>query len=249
MGTENENKKIEPARQSPAKILSVLLTVLVAGYLVMSLEILGFRIVQVHFGSSIFSTGALLGVVLTALSLGYWLGGTFSSKISPSFLLFPALFIAGIWIFLLAGLPSGFGNLIAPRDDPTVQIQYLIQPLWKSIPAYVLEHPMSESLEIRLRTDPLLGSLILFFLPSMLLAMVSPCMIHTLTRRTEEAGKISGWVFALGSIGSIAGVVVTSFWLISLFGMGANLRIIGVVTIILSLIALTFGHMQPHTPK
>jgi uncharacterized membrane protein YccC len=48
---------------------------------------------------------------------------------------------------------------------------------------------------------------------------------------------MSGWVFALGSLGSIAGVLVTSFWLIAYLGIGANLRVIGSVAVLLGILA------------
>lgn len=223
------------------RTVPILLIVLIAGYLVMSLEILGFRVVQVHFGSSIFSTGALLGVVLTALTLGYWIGGTLSIRFHPSVIQSLSLIFAGIWIFLLAGVPSDFADLFMSRDDPLVRTEYVIDPLWKTIPDAVFDWPLGKSIETRLRIDPLFGSLVLFFIPSMLLATVGPCAAHTLTYKREIAGKISGWVFALGSLGSIAGVVITSFWLISIFGLGTNFRLIGVVGVLIGFLAVITG--------
>jgi predicted membrane-bound spermidine synthase len=88
-----------------------------------------------------------------------------------------------------------------------------------------------------MRIDPLIGSLILFSIPSALLAMVGPCAVRVLTRKASDAGKMSGWVFALGSLGSIAGVLVTSFWLIAVLGTGANLRLTGLITFALGLVA------------
>ncbi len=47
----------------------------IAGYLIMSLELLGFRILAPHFGNSIYVWGSLIGLVLAALAGGYYLGG------------------------------------------------------------------------------------------------------------------------------------------------------------------------------
>lgn len=51
------------------------LAVFVSGVSSMGLEILAGRIVVPQFGSSIFTWGTIIGVFLTALSLGYYLGG------------------------------------------------------------------------------------------------------------------------------------------------------------------------------
>jgi len=215
----------------------MLLVVFLAGYLVMALEILAFRIIQPFFGSSIYSTGAVLGVVLTALTIGYWLGGSLSVKLKPTLVQGLALIVAGIWVFLLAGIPEGIEPVFTRVQDPRIPVEYYFFPPLKRVPEWTQELDFSDSTELRMRLDPLIASTILFFLPSLLLATVGPCAIRALTRRTEEAGKISGWVFALGSLGSIAGVLLTSFWLISVVGVSANIRIVGILAFLTGVIA------------
>jgi len=222
---------------NPLITVLLLLVVFLAGYLVMALEIMAFRIVQINFGNAIYSTGAVLGVVLAALTVGYWLGGTFSVRLNPTKIQATALILAGIWIFALAGIPSPVSDLLSIRENPLEASEPILEAPWKTVSEYIVDNPMSESIEFRMRMDPLVGSLILFAIPGCLLAMIGPCAIRALTRRAEEAGRTSGWVFALGSLGSIAGVLVTSFWLIAVLGMNANLRLIGVVAVILGIIA------------
>jgi predicted membrane-bound spermidine synthase len=55
--------------------LRLLVSVFVSGAAVMSLELLGSRLLAPVFGNSIFVWGSLIGVVLSALSVGYYLGG------------------------------------------------------------------------------------------------------------------------------------------------------------------------------
>jgi len=222
----------------------ILIVVFLAGYLVMGLEILAFRIVQVHFGTAIYATGAVLGVVLAALTTGYWLGGNLSVKLSPTGIQATALIVAGIWIFLMAGIPSPLSDLALIRENPLAESEPYLAPLWKTVPQWVLEHPVSESMEARMRFDPLIGSLLLFAIPSILLATVGPCAIRILTRRAEQAGPVSGWVFALGSLGSIAGVLVTSFWLIAVLGISANLRLVGAVAVVLGMVVLAVMRLR-----
>ncbi len=234
----NAGKERPNARGSGAWVtIVILLVVFLAGYLVMALEILAFRIVQIYFGSAIYATGAVLGVVLAALTVGYWTGGSLSVRLRPTRIQATALIVAGLWIFMMGGIPRPIGGFFQVRENPQQISQPYMKPPWKTVPEWVLDHPLSESIEFRMRMDPLMGSFFLFAIPSMLLATVGPCAIRALTRRAEEAGKTSGWVFALGSLGSIAGVIVTSFWLIAVLGLGANLRLVGVLAVVLGIMA------------
>jgi hypothetical protein len=225
-------------------IVLVLCTVLLAGYLVMALEILAFRIVQIYFGTAIYATGAVLGVVLAALTLGYWMGGNLSVRYRATRVQAGSLIVAGLWIFAMAGIPRPIGAVFQSRENPQGMKSPYLTPPWKTIPQWILDHPASESIEVRMRLDPLVGSIILFAVPSFLLATVGPCAIRILTRKAEQAGPVSGRVFALGSLGSIAGVLVTSFWLIALAGISANLRLVGVVAFALGLLVFCIRNVR-----
>jgi spermidine synthase len=55
---------------------------------------------------------------------------------------------------------------------------------------------------------------LLFFVPLMLLGMVTPMIIHLMTRGEEHIGKTAGRLFALSTAGSLIGTLVTGFVLI-----------------------------------
>ncbi len=76
--------------------------VFVSGAAVMTLEILGSRFLAPYFGSTLFVWGSLIGVVLSALSLGYYYGGKVADK-NPNFHTFSLLiFSAGAYVLLIA---------------------------------------------------------------------------------------------------------------------------------------------------
>ena len=62
----------------------------------------------------------------------------------------------------------------------------------------------------------LIATLILFGVPTMLLATVSPMVVRWLTRRPEDAGFNTGLVLTASTIASFGGCVVTAFYLVTL---------------------------------
>jgi spermidine synthase len=66
---------------------------------VMTYEIIGSRLLSPYLGASTYVWTSLIGVILAALSLGYWLGGKIADKK-------PALEILAFVIFLAGGLVS-----------------------------------------------------------------------------------------------------------------------------------------------
>lgn len=58
----------------------LLLTVVVIGFVIVSLETLAFRMLATTFGASIYVNGAVLGMVLLALAVGYYAGGRLADR-------------------------------------------------------------------------------------------------------------------------------------------------------------------------
>lgn len=80
----------------------LLLTALVTGAVVMALEILGSRLLAPVFGNSLFVWGALIGVILAAMSSGYAFGGWSSDRYAAGRVLSGLLLFSGGWTFLIA---------------------------------------------------------------------------------------------------------------------------------------------------
>ena len=58
--------------------LTVLVLAFTSGFIIMSIELLGGRILAPYFGSSIYVWGSIISVFMVALSLGYLIGGQLS---------------------------------------------------------------------------------------------------------------------------------------------------------------------------
>jgi spermidine synthase len=100
--------------------LFLLATAFMAGYCIMSLELSASRVLAPGFGSSVYVWGALIGVIMIALSCGYYLGGRLADKRGDLGFLYKYLIYTGIWVSWIApfgtqmaGFLSIFTGLVA----------------------------------------------------------------------------------------------------------------------------------------
>jgi spermidine synthase len=155
--------------------------VLASGVASMGFEILAGRLVTPAFGSSVYTWGATIGVFLTALSLGYAIGGRHASERASNDTL---VLVLGASAMLVAVLSVGGEAVIS----------------------------LSEGLPVADRYAAILPVTVLFGPLTFLLGLISPYAAELAD--AESQGSASGWVYALGTIGSIAGTFATTFLLI-----------------------------------
>src|SRR6195256_616594 len=111
----------------------LLITALATGAVVMALEIVGSRLLAPVFGNSLFVWGALIGLILAAMSSGYAFGGWVSDRSPGAQVLASLLLFSGAWTFLIAwfGQPVLFRVATAiedPRWGPCVAAALLLGP-------------------------------------------------------------------------------------------------------------------------
>jgi hypothetical protein len=70
-------------------------------------------------------------------------------------------------------------------------------------------------------SDPRFGSLLtcflLFFIPAILSGMVSPYAVRLIVKDEATSGRSAGYLYFVSTVGSSAGTLVTSFYLVLLF--------------------------------
>lgn len=81
-----------------------------------------------------------------------------------------------------------------------------------------------------MRGGALASSAIIFSLPLALLGMVSPFIIRLLCHEAKGVGIRAGGVYALSTLGSVAGTLLTGLWVIPEFGTSAGFRLVAIVT-------------------
>ena len=87
-------------------------------------------------------------------------------------------------------------------------------------------------------TNPLFASVLLFFVPSVLLGMVSPYAVRLQARSVHTMGNVAGKLYALSTLGSIAGTLLATFWMIPSFGTSNMVKGLGLTLVAASLLAL-----------
>ena len=81
--------------------MGLYLTSFLCGATIMVLEILGFRLLAPYFGYSISIWGSLLGVVMMAMTAGYYMGGFLADRRPHSGMLYLMVLVAAGYTFLL----------------------------------------------------------------------------------------------------------------------------------------------------
>ena len=178
---------VEPERIPTRHAVAVGLAVFISGAVLLGMEIAASRVVAPFFGSSLFVWGALIGVVLAGLSIGYWAGGVLADRIPAARLL---LLVMGAGALLVLAIPV--------VDEPV--LEWVVD--WNPGP----------------RLNPLIAATLLFGLPSIVFAGVTPIAIRLLARSVASVGRVAGRLFAISTAGSIAGTFATAFFLIPEFG-------------------------------
>ena len=183
----------------------------------MSLEFSVSRLLIPVFGSSIYTWGSLIGVVLVGLSSGYHLGGKLADK-NPTFEKFCSiLFSAGLYVLFIPFISS----LVIDLTTAIINVY-----------SYEGENNYINNLH------SLLTTFLLIIIPTILLGMISPYAIKLSAKTLDKLGNISGNLYSVSTIGSIAGTFLTVFISIPLFEIDQVLYSLGIMLIISSLIGL-----------
>ena len=185
-------------------------------------------------GVAFFSGAVLLGLEIVA-----------SRVLAPYF--GNSVYVWGslISVFLLA-LSIGYwlGGLLADKSPrlrtlamvlASAAVFVLILP-----PVYLPAGRFIADMGLEFRFSVLLASVLFFLAPSVLMGMVSPFAIKLSATGLDVIGKTSGQVYAISTLGSIAGALAVSFFLIQWLGTRSIVIVLGSVLLLLALACLVF---------
>ena len=184
-----------------------------SGFCIMSIELLGGRILAPFFGSSVHIWGSIITVFMLSLSFGYLAGGKLSTK-NASLNRYGLIFIfAGITV-----LPVAFSS------------QWIMEAIFIAIEDT--------------RYGSLLASMALFFIPTVILGMISPYSVRLLVTDKDKSGQVAGFLYFVSTLGSALGTIITSFYLVLLFEVNDIIMVCSTVLILLGVSAMIFNRVN-----
>jgi spermidine synthase len=174
-------------------------------------EIAAVRLLAPYFGASTIVWANTIGIVLVALSVGYWLGGRLADRHPNMRALCLTALAAAV---LLAIVPFVADPLLDVAVDALDEI---------SAGAFV---------------GSLLAVLVLVAIPVLLLGTVSPWAIRLGVQSVEEAGTVAGRLYALSTAGSLVGTLLSALLLIPLVGTRRTFLIFALARAIVAVLGL-----------
>ncbi|OGY47649.1 MAG: hypothetical protein A3J62_04135 [Candidatus Buchananbacteria bacterium RIFCSPHIGHO2_02_FULL_38_8] len=179
------------------------------------MEISASRLLAPYFGTSLFVWTNIIGIVLTALACGYYLGGKLADRRPQLNILLRLILAAGI-LFLI--------------------IPWTIKPLTSFIDVSTLT---TQGASVAVFVSSLIVTIILFSLPLLLLGMVSPFIIKLYSlAKADQIGESAGLVFAVSTVGSILGTFLPTLYFIPVLGTKATINIFATLLILLGSLGL-----------
>ena len=187
------------------------LTVFVAGMSTLAVEFTTSRMLQTVYGTSNIVWANVIGLVLLFLTVGYFLGGRLADK---------------------RPYPHIFYTLISITGFASVFFLLLMSVVLKTAASAMAD----------LNIGAIAGSLIVVVLalavPITLLGCVSPFAIRLAVRDVNEAGRISGRIYAVSTWGSLLGTYAPVLFVIPLAGSRMTALIFGSILMLVGLIGL-----------
>ncbi|MFP6904920.1 MAG: fused MFS/spermidine synthase [Verrucomicrobiota bacterium] len=171
------------------------IVVFMVGLIILGAELSASRLMAPYFGTSLPVWSALIGLILLALSLGYWIGGQWADRSPRPATLFNILGISGI---LLSLTPI------------------IAQPVlgW-SLKGFA-------QLEAGILAGSFVGVTLILGLPMILLGCVAPFAIRLSIELVDETGRVAGRLYALSTLGSFLGTLLPTLVLIPWIGTRAT---------------------------
>src|SRR3954463_3644467 len=187
------------------------LLVFVVGAGSLGAEIAAVRLLAPFFGASTIVWANTIGVVLVALSVGYWLGGRLADR-HPN--------MRGLCLLALAA--ASLLALVPFAADPLLElgVKALDQV---SAGAFV---------------GSLLAVLVLVAIPVLLLGAVSPWALRLAVQDVENAGTIAGRLYALSTAGSLVGTLLSALVLIPLVGTRRTFLLFALLIAVVAVLGL-----------
>ncbi|MEA2683312.1 MAG: hypothetical protein QOK05_1640 [Chloroflexota bacterium] len=200
----------------------LLLLAFVGGLTSLGLEIAASRLLAPFFGTSTYIWGALIGLILLYLTIGYYIGGAAADRWPRPDYLYGITSAAAILVLLI----------------PLVSRPILL------FSQRALNPSPGSGYDATGFIGALIAVIVLFAPSVILLGMVSPWVIRLRVGTVAETGRAAGAVYAISTAGSILGAFLPAFWWIPSYGTRATILGLGAVLLLVSLVGWSRGNRR-----
>ena len=165
--------------------------VFVVGAASLGAEIAAARLMAPFFGASTIIWANTIGVVLVALSIGYWLGGRLADRRPEIRSLCLVILAAAVLLALVPLIARPFFDLSVDALD---------------------------EIEAGAFVGSLAAVLLLVAIPVVLLGTAAPWALRLAVGDVEHAGRVAGRLYAISTVGSLTGTMLSALVLIPFVG-------------------------------
>jgi spermidine synthase len=183
------------------------LIVFVVGTSILGAEIAAARLLAPYFGASTIVWANTIGIVLVALSIGYWYGGRLADRNPTREGMYRIVLLSGL---LLAAVPFVADPFLGVAVDALDSI---------SAGAFV---------------GSLLGVTVLVATPVLVSGAVAPYALRLAVGDVAEAGTVSGRLYAISTVGSLLGTFTSALLFIPLIGTRRTFILFGLLLVMLA---------------
>ncbi|PKN89714.1 MAG: spermine synthase, partial [Chloroflexi bacterium HGW-Chloroflexi-7] len=165
--------------------------VFISGMVSLAVEFAASRLLGNYFGTSNLVWASIVGLILIYLTAGYFIGGAWADKSPKHETLYKILSWAALAVALI--------------------------PL-TSRPILRLASNAFDELQLGALVGSFVAVMVLFIIPVTLIGTASPFAIRLAITDTQQAGKVSGRIYAISTLGSFTGTFLPTLLLIPTIG-------------------------------
>jgi len=187
------------------------IAVFTSGMTTLALEFTASRMLGSVFGTSNLVWASIIGLILIYLTVGYFIGGRWADRSPYANTLYRIL----AWGAFTAGM-----------------VPLISRPVLR------LAAEAFDQLSIGILLGSFVAVLVLFTLPVTLLGTISPFAIRLSITNPQHAGKVSGRIYAISTLGSFIGTFLPVLVFIPLFGTTLTFIIFSLILLCVALVGL-----------
>jgi len=200
-----------------------------------------------HHNTLVLCLAFVSGFIIMAIEL---LGGRILAPYFGSSIYVWGSIITVFMLSLSLGYLAG-GRLSLHEPRLTLYGTFYLAAAVLLLPLIFFGNAIMEALFLRI-TDPRYGSLLvsmlLFFLPTLVMGMIAPYSVRLLVAERERSGQVAGLLYFISTLGSAIGTLATSFYLVLWFEVNQILLTMAGALLLAGALAIAVGRKSLTVP-